>query len=408
MSLVASVQVGARLVHEARIGWALSQKLSFMGMPNIVRRAWDSNKLRYVVQGAALAIKLLVLWIGERAAPAAIEFALVYLFSELDPTGTEGLFAQAVAAASNVLTNGFTAAEYKAIGMWMSLVGASAAALFNGYAVTPIAARLTNPRVRELIEAGDDDRKGRLLPKALKAAGIGWLARSTVPQSTSGGAQSMHWENKKAILLTEYVVEMAALVAVGELRACSDPLQMSGAFDGLPSWLSWLGGGGVMLRDALWDGLKRDGALVAGLEPKTEAELKARATRVLATTRSFGNANRVPSDDGPRFAPIGVKTPRRARRVRGAVRRAERCQGPGTERQQRRQKGCGAAGGAVGPRDVPRPGVPGHRRLARRGGPAGTTASSTAVGRGRRARSSRRSTTAARWAAGTRSTTRCA
>ena len=310
MSLVASVQVGARLVHEARIGWALSQKLSFMGMPNIVRRAWDSNKLRYVVQGAALAIKLLVLWIGERAAPAAIEFALVYLFSELDPTGTEGLFAQAVAAASNVLTNGFTAAEYKAIGMWMSLVGASAAALFNGYAVTPIAARLTNPRVRELIEAGDDDRKGRLLPKALKAAGIGWLARSTVPQSTSGGAQSMHWENKKAILLTEYVVEMAALVAVGELRACSDPLQMSGAFDGLPSWLSWLGGGGVMLRDALWDGLKRDGALVAGLEPKTEAELKARATRVLATTRSFGNANRVPSDDGPRFAPIGVKTPR--------------------------------------------------------------------------------------------------
>ena len=167
------------------------------------------------------------------------------------------------------------------------------------------------------------------------APGEGWLTRSTVPKRASltqaEGGRNVD-DHEAAVLLTQYVVEVAALYIGGELRDCSDPLAIDVSMYGYFS----------SVRDSLKRKMQRRGAqlVVPNLTETRSNEIVRRAT-ITRAVRKNGLAHRYSAKrDRNWFAAFGGYAPSEAdiadgdRRFRPvtAVERPEQPAQPATPR----------------------------------------------------------------------------
>ena len=271
------------LLGEARVAFAL--RSSRYDVPHFARRIWQTNPVYWTTVVMALAAQLLAVYAGEQA-PTLVQMGLSYLSQ--NPIAGIAWLADPNNGWRTLVTTILTLISSSTI-----------TSVYNGW-VAPARKWLANPRMRTLIR---ESKTGKgLLPAPLSEdAEYGWLSRTTVPLNRQN-AQQMDRTNPDAVLLTEYAVEIAALVAVGDLRDCSDPLDLGGESGRFVT----------SVRDRLWEGLKRDGAFVEGLPDEKADEFKERATRVIALARSVGAVPRLSSASVPtrRFTPIDDSTPR--------------------------------------------------------------------------------------------------
>ena len=293
MTALGAALVAWRFALEARMAVAMRSSRWFDGnvaVPHIFKRAAQLNPAWGAVAGIGLAMQVLIVRVGDQVAPAWMEYGIA-LWSGYSKEEAEKRF-------NDVMQNGWivSPAHTATVLLWITLFSNTALTGFYRQTIAPMMQWYGSEDVRRLIRKSPSGRG--MLPAPVDRAKVGWLTRSTVPKSTNAergdDEQSLSRRSGNAILLTEYAVEVAALVAVGELRDCSDPLDMGA------------------IEDGLWARMKADGALFDGLGPDLTKELKARATTAYATMRSKGVMSRrvVEAKDSRRFAPIDKTQPR--------------------------------------------------------------------------------------------------
>jgi hypothetical protein len=253
-----------------------------------------SNLGQAAAAALGLALQAVISLYHERITPAAVEL----LWADIPEVGWwgQGLTwsswgAKRAEGAKRVLLGGVSASSEKGISAiaffvlniwWPDQVRR----LMNKIAKTVVAVYANN-EVKALISNSSSGMG--MFPNARRLQGltVGWLTDRTVPVQKE--------RSHERILLTEYAVEIAALIAVGELRQCSDLAAVS--------------------EPVLWQKLKDSGALLGFSNPNFSGEyplegIKRRATMTIAIKDMSTSGISVDKKRTARTEPISKAYPR--------------------------------------------------------------------------------------------------